>query len=197
MDWLHCVDQGVASTLLGCIFYITIRRKEVGCNITVRTDAFWSRVQGPRLLYTSYHNVCMLHVCMVYVCCMYGISLYDTSGFYERKKVQDQITGFTYTLVKQNQKKTHLRCSAAQARALIPFGKELVDELFDDSNPEELAAKTAMGHMFECYEALHGADDFVGRLTLHSRLFALQFVALEEYFSGTWSQSCTSALNCV
>ena len=105
MDWLHCVDQGVASTLLGCIFYITIRRKEVGCNITVRTDAFWSRVQGPRLLYTSYHYVCMLHVCMVYVCCMYGISLYDTSGFYERKKVQDQITGFTYTLVKQNQKK--------------------------------------------------------------------------------------------
>ena len=47
----------------------------------------------------------MVHVCMVYVCCMYGISLYDTSGFYERKKVQDQITGFTYTLVKQNQKK--------------------------------------------------------------------------------------------
>ena len=124
---------------------------------------------------------------MVYVWCMYGISLYDTSGFYARKNVLDQIRGFTYTLVKQNKKKPHLRCSAAQARALIPFGKELVDELFDDSNPEEKAAKTAMGHMFECYEALHGADDFVGRLTLHSRLFALQFVALEEYFPGTWS----------
>ena len=61
-----------------------------------------------------------------------------------------------------------------------------MDELFDDSNPEEKAAKAAMGHMFECYEALRGAGDFVGRLTLHSRLFALQFVALEEHFPATW-----------
>ena len=71
MDWLHCVDQGVGSTLLGCIFYITIRRKEVGRNITERTNAFWSRVQGPRLIYTSYHYVCMVYVCMVYVHMVY------------------------------------------------------------------------------------------------------------------------------
>ena len=62
-----------------------------------------------------------------------------------------------------------------------------MDELFDDSSPEEKAAKTAMGHMFECYEALRGDGDFVGRLTVHSRLFALQFVALETYFPATWS----------
>ena len=45
---------------------------------------------------------------------------------------------------------------------------------------------TTMGHMFECYEALHGAGDFVDGLTLHSRLFALQFVALEEHVPATW-----------
>ena len=128
-----------------------------------------------------------MYVWCMYIWCMYGTSLYATSGFYARKNVLDKICGFAYTLVKQNKKTPHLRCSAAQARALIPFGKELVDELFDDRNPEEKAAKTAMGHMFECYEALHGADDFVGRLTLHSRLFALQFVVLEEYFPGRWS----------
>ena len=58
--------------------------------------------------------------------------------------------------------------------------------MFDDSNLEEKAAKAATGHMFECYEALRGDDDFRGRLTLHSRLFALQYVALEEYFPETW-----------
>ena len=112
--------------------------------------------------------------------------LYDTWGFYERKKVNDQIRGFAYTLVKQPKKKPHLRCSAAQARALIPFGKEIVDELFDNSIPEEKAAKAAMGHMFECYEALRGDVDFKDRLALHSRLFALQYVTLEEYFPETW-----------
>ena len=61
-----------------------------------------------------------------------------------------------------------------------------MDELFDDSNPQEKAAKAAMGHMFECYEALRGDGDFRDRLALHSRLFALQFVALEAYFPGTW-----------
>ena len=60
-----------------------------------------------------------------------------------------------------------------------------MDELFDDSNPEETAAKAAMRHMLECYEALRGDADFRDRLALHSRLFALQYVALEEYFHAT------------
>ena len=89
--------------------------------------------------------------------------------------------------MKQSKKKPHLRCSAAQARALIPFGKEVVDSLFEDGNLEEKAAKAAMGHMFECYEALRGSGDFVGILTLHSRLFALQFVALDRHFPWTWA----------
>ena len=58
----------------------------------------------------------------------------------------------------------------------MPFGKEVVDELFDDSIPEEKAAK----------EALRGNADFRDRLALHSRLFALQYVALEEYFPEIW-----------
>ena len=33
MDWLHCVDQGVAATHLGNIFWIQIKRKEAGNNI--------------------------------------------------------------------------------------------------------------------------------------------------------------------
>ena len=67
----------------------------------------------------------------------------------QSRKVLDQIRGFTYTLVKQAKKKPHLRCSAAQVRALIPFGKEIVDSLFDGGNAEEKAARAAMGHMLE------------------------------------------------
>ncbi len=61
-----------------------------------------------------------------------------------------------------------------------------MDELLDNSSHEEKAGKAAMGHMFECYEALRGDGDSRDRLALHSRLFALQYVALEEYFPQTW-----------
>ena len=65
MDWLHCVDQGVASTLLGCVFYLTIRRKEVGSNITEKTNAFCERAQGPRLRYTIPYYVCIIYICLL------------------------------------------------------------------------------------------------------------------------------------
>ena len=48
MDWLHCVDQGVAATHLGNIFWIQIKRKEVGRNLTEKVDSFWERMQGLR-----------------------------------------------------------------------------------------------------------------------------------------------------
>ena len=46
MDWLHCVDQGVAATHLGNIFWIQIKRKEDGNNIKEKVDSFWERTQG-------------------------------------------------------------------------------------------------------------------------------------------------------
>lgn len=59
--------------------------------------------------------------------------------------------------------------------------------MFDQSNGEENAARAAMGHMFECYEALRGNGDFASTLSKHSRLFALQFIALEEHYPEIWS----------
>ena len=63
MDWLHCVHQGGAATLLGCVFYITIRRKEDGANVAAKANAFWSRVQGQSLLYLALvtHALCSTH----------------------------------------------------------------------------------------------------------------------------------------
>ena len=111
---------------------------------------------------------------------------YAHPGFYDAGNVNDRIRGFTWTLVLQTGSKPKLRCSAAQARALIPFGKQLVQS-FDVTNPEELAAKIAMEHLFECYEALRGGPGFAEKLKLHSRLFAVQAVALEAHCNARWS----------
>ena len=107
-------------------------------------------------------------------------------GFYDAENVNDRIRGFTWTLVLQKKSKPKLRCSAAQARALIPFGKQLVQS-FDEGNPEELAAKVAMENLYECYEALRGGPGFAEKLKLHSRLFAVQAVALEAHCNKRWS----------
>ena len=66
-----------------------------------------------------------------------------------------------------------------------PFGKAIVDSLFDGGNAEKKAALATMGHMFECYEALRSGGDFVGKLTLHGRVFALQFGPFEKHFPET------------
>ena len=88
---------------------------------------------------------------------------YAHPGFYDAGNVNDRIRGFTWTLVLQTGSKPKLRCSAAQARALIPFGKQLVQS-FDVTNPEELAAKIDMEHLFECYEQLRGGPGFAEKL---------------------------------
>ena len=40
MEWLHCVGHGVAATRLGNIFWIQIKRKEVGNNIKKKVNSF-------------------------------------------------------------------------------------------------------------------------------------------------------------
>ena len=70
---------------------------------------------------------------------------------------------FTLTLVKQPTKTPKL-----QARAIIPFGMELVDAVFDDREPEECAATVAMNHLYECCEALHGRVGYKEKLALHT-----------------------------
>ena len=62
-----------------------------------------------------------------------------------------------------------------------------MDSLFDGGNAEDVVARAAMGHMFECYEALRGGVDCIHALALHSRLLALQSIALEEHFLETWA----------
>ena len=115
-------------------------------------------------------------------------SLYSHSGYYDEFHVDDRITGLVPTMIKQRGKTPKLRCSAAQARALVSFCKQQVDLHFN-ADEQELAASVAMTHLAKCYDALsvrHGNS--LATLKLHSRLFAAQLVALETVFDegGLW-----------
>ena len=62
---------------------------------------------------------------------------------------------------KQPGKAAKIRCSAAQCRALIPFGLEL-NLLLSSVSPVEEAAKVGMIHLHQCYMALSNIKMFAG-----------------------------------
>ena len=47
MDWLHCVDQGIAADFLGNVLFILAKKKIPGRSFKVKVDALWLRIQGP------------------------------------------------------------------------------------------------------------------------------------------------------
>ena len=103
--------------------------------------------------------------------------------FYDRTGVEARLTGMVPTMIKQNQKKPKLRCGAAQCRALIPFAHSCAQELLSDADPLEQAATTAAKELLECYKCLaHDSIFHSDLLKAHSIRFALQYVALHDYF---------------
>ena len=103
--------------------------------------------------------------------------------FYRDEKVEARLTNLVPTMIKQDQKKPKLRCSAAQCRALIPFAHSCAQELLSDTDPAELAAKTAAKELLGCYKCLsHEAIFHRDLLKAHSIKFALQYVALHDFF---------------
>ena len=103
--------------------------------------------------------------------------------FYKDNNVECRLTNLTPTMIKQQDKKPKLRCSAAQCRALIPFAHACAQELLSDGNPVEMAAKTAASELNQCYACLAHETIFYGDLLKeHSIRFALQYVALHDYY---------------
>ena len=75
-----------------------------------------------------------------------------------------------------------LRCSAAQCRALVPFGYMLADELCDRSDPVEEAIYFAAFHLNEVYKTLSSdCQEPHRKKSEHGIKFALQYVALHDY----------------
>lgn len=78
-----------------------------------------------------------------------------------------------------------LRARGAETRNLIPFTLEMALLHLDSSVPLEAAAKQAAVHLHAMYQNLSEHAFCAEHLKLHSRLFALQLVALEKFTLAT------------
>ncbi len=109
-----------------------------------------------------------------------------TWKYYAREGTQDQLKELKYKTFKRSSKNKppKVKGSAAQVRALIPFVKELAEDLVDDTVPKEVAIKVAARHLSNCYQALSNSSAACRDEAFYhsSRDFALQYHAL--YLTG-------------
>ena len=108
--------------------------------------------------------------------------------FYERRGTEDRIKDFQLKSFKRPSKNqpAKLKGSASQVRAVVPFLKELVDDLGEDGMPREAAMKIAAKHLAHCYQALASSSVSCRDEALYSssQAFVLQCHALHLVGDG-------------
>ena len=110
----------------------------------------------------------------------YAALYQDIDRFYADGKVQDRLDCLLEGMVEQS-KGYKLRCSAAECRALVPFGYSLACELCDLSDPLEEAIYFAAFHLNEVYKTLSSdCQDPHRKKSEHGIKFALQYVGLHD-----------------
>ena len=106
--------------------------------------------------------------------------------YYERRGTEDRLKNFRLASFQRpsGTQSAKLKGSAAQVRALIPFVKELAEDLGDDSVPEEAAMKIAAIHLAHCYQTLAKSSEACRDEALYSssQAFVNQVYAL--YLAG-------------
>ena len=106
--------------------------------------------------------------------------------YYERRGTEDRLKNFRLASFQRpsGTQPAKLKGSAAQVRALIPFVKELAEDLGDDAVPEEAAMKIAAIHLAHCYQTLAKSSEACRDEALYSssQAFVNQVYAL--YLAG-------------
>ena len=99
--------------------------------------------------------------------------------FYTTHPCDSRLDNLTLSMLSSDKKGVKLRAKGAECRNLVPFSLELALHHLDVSVPFEAAAKEATIHLAAMYQNL--AKEFFNaeHLKNHSRMFALQYVALE------------------
>ena len=158
IDWLHCMDQGVAQNFLGSFFMELVRwpapRMLAGGTMKLRCQALWGE----------------MHL------------------WYQATGVKDTLQNLTLTMLQQRGKQPKLRANAAQVRALVPFACVLAQRLLvAHRSQKELAILTAARLLYDCYRSLSSqTPDRAELLDRSSRRLALQLVALERVSPNGW-----------
>ena len=105
--------------------------------------------------------------------------------FYKEQHTEDRLQNLVLTMIRQGNKPPKLRSSAAQCRAMVPWGSKLCNDWLDVRVVVEQTAKQAMYHLHQCYLALSESSIFATDVLLvNSTKFALLYVALEAAEPG-------------
>lgn len=101
--------------------------------------------------------------------------------WYSAHSTADRLQDLVPGMLRKPRSAPKLRSSAAQCRALVPFGAAVAQEVLGDL-PLEVAAKVAAEQLGLCYRYLSSQEGDVGTaLRAASIRFAAQYVALERY----------------
>jgi hypothetical protein len=102
----------------------------------------------------------------------------EVQAFYEARGVQDKLQSLSLGMISKRGASPKLRASAAQVRALVPFGKEIAERTLSDE-PLPQAMKAAARNLCGCYDALSSLNTRED-MAACSRRFASQVVELER-----------------
>ena len=112
----------------------------------------------------------------------------QTAGMVHRAEGGGKTSKFGAHNVEAAWKFSQTQASAAQCRALVPFGLKLSRDLLDASDGMESTARHAMNHLSQCYVSLSDSSIFFAdALREHSTKFALLYCALETTATNDWS----------
>jgi hypothetical protein len=100
--------------------------------------------------------------------------------WYARNGVEDRLEQLKVTMIKQQAKAPKLRSKAAQARALVPFAKEISMELLSDDHAIEHAAKHCAIHLDACYSCLSSSAYDSVSLAENCRKFCILYCGLSD-----------------
>ena len=104
--------------------------------------------------------------------------------YYREEAVTDRLDTLLPTFFQKKQAGYKLRCSAAKARALVPFAWRIAHEILDEDNPVHASLKQAAFHLNKVYECLSSDHpDPTATMKVHGVKFALQYVALHDHLN--------------
>ena len=101
-------------------------------------------------------------------------------AFYGVHKSESRLDTLTVLMIRKKASTCpKLRAKAGEARALVPFAREIAEQVLGDHGVEG-AAKQMARHLDECYKCLSKPQFDRTTLELHSRRFCQQYVAIES-----------------
>lgn len=106
-------------------------------------------------------------------------------AWYKTNGVTDRLQKLKLSMFKREKKAPKLRAKAAEARALVPYAVVAAEKWLTAGTQLHLAIIQAAKHLSSCYDNLNPQTFNPDNLRTSSRLFCLQYAALQSFHVGT------------